>query len=175
MFNLGRLLGRVLRPIAAGLFFLAVVGGIVMVALALNQPDRSTPTAPGQRVSNVRTPEGVREPGPAPFPGPAVVGDEPQPPYTYGDDLRLDGLWDECEAGSGRACDRLFGEAPLASEYERFGVSCGERPQVLHCQAEMDGDPAESFIIEIPIPTMSPDDDAVDGDDSGSGIQGATR
>ena len=48
-------------------------------------------------------------------------------PQTYGDDPRLDALYDACERGSMRACDRLFEESPLFSEYEEFGLSCGGR------------------------------------------------
>ncbi|NNF55022.1 MAG: hypothetical protein HKN03_11345 [Acidimicrobiales bacterium] len=54
-------------------------------------------------------------------------------PSTYGDDAALDLLWDECEQGSGQACDKLWSNAPLGSEYEEFGVSCGARPEILNC------------------------------------------
>ncbi len=52
----------------------------------------------------------------------------------YGDDQALDILWDKCEQGSGEDCNRLFDEAPLGSEYERYGVSCGDREGVLRCE-----------------------------------------
>ncbi len=45
----------------------------------------------------------------------------------------LDRLWDRCEAGEGVACDDLWNQAPIGSEYERFGVTCGEREEVLNC------------------------------------------
>ncbi|MEM7276003.1 MAG: hypothetical protein AAF547_23210 [Actinomycetota bacterium] len=61
-------------------------------------------------------------------------------PSTFGDDPTLDGLWTSCEAGSGAACDELFETAPVGTEYEEFGVSCGGRPEVLHC-GELDVDP----------------------------------
>jgi len=48
-------------------------------------------------------------------------------PQAYGDDPRLDAMWDSCERGAMRACDRLFEESPLFSEYEEFGLSCGGR------------------------------------------------
>ncbi len=54
-------------------------------------------------------------------------------PLDYGDDVELDALWDECEAGDGTACDQLWELAPVGSEYERFGVTCGERENVLNC------------------------------------------
>lgn len=52
---------------------------------------------------------------------------EPLGPQTFGDDPELDGLWADCEAGSGAACDALFDAAPLGSDYERFGATCGGR------------------------------------------------
>jgi hypothetical protein len=54
-------------------------------------------------------------------------------PAAYGDDPELDRLWDRCEAGEGVACDDLWNQAPIGSEYERFGVTCGEREEVLNC------------------------------------------
>ncbi len=55
-------------------------------------------------------------------------------PWTLGDDLALDGLWAACEAGSGEACDRLFEIGPVGSDYEAFGLTCGDRPDVLDCR-----------------------------------------
>ncbi len=54
-------------------------------------------------------------------------------PQIYGDDPVLDQLWDSCEAGVGAACDSLWRLAPIGSSYERFGVTCGERFEVLDC------------------------------------------
>jgi hypothetical protein len=70
--------------------------------------------------------------------------DEPDPelamtdaPWTFGDDPELDLLWVDCEAGIGSACDLLFERSPVGSEYEDFGVGCGNRPELLRC-AELD-------------------------------------
>jgi hypothetical protein len=46
---------------------------------------------------------------------------------AYGDDPALDALWDACEAGDAQACDDLYMDSPLGSEYEEFGGSCGGR------------------------------------------------
>lgn len=46
---------------------------------------------------------------------------------AYGDDPALDALWDACEAGDAQACDDLYLDSPLWSEYEEFGGSCGGR------------------------------------------------
>ncbi|MBK9179162.1 MAG: hypothetical protein IPM45_06225 [Acidimicrobiales bacterium] len=45
--------------------------------------------------------------------------------YTYGDDAYLDGLWDACSGGDMEACDQLYYESPVDSEYETFGATCG--------------------------------------------------
>ena len=48
-------------------------------------------------------------------------------PVTFGDDPTLDDLWTKCEAGDGGACDQLYVDSPGGSEYESFGLSCGNR------------------------------------------------
>jgi len=48
---------------------------------------------------------------------------------TYGSDAALDALWDSCEAGDMAACDNLFMESPIDSEYETFGDTCGGRQE----------------------------------------------
>lgn len=63
-------------------------------------------------------------------------------PTTYGDDPDLDALWDACEIGDGTACDELWESSPVGSDYEEFGVTCGDRPAVLNCAELTEGDPA---------------------------------
>jgi hypothetical protein len=48
-------------------------------------------------------------------------------PSTFGDDPTLDGLWTKCQGGDGGACDELFAESPSGSDYENFGLTCGNR------------------------------------------------
>jgi hypothetical protein len=48
-------------------------------------------------------------------------------PYTYGDDTRLDWLWDRCDAGDMPACDAMVDESATGTEYVLFGITCGER------------------------------------------------
>ncbi len=40
----------------------------------------------------------------------------------YGSDAYLDGLYDECEAGDAVACEDLYMESPVGSEYEAYGL-----------------------------------------------------
>lgn len=54
-------------------------------------------------------------------------------PHDYGDDRELDQLWDDCKQGSGQACDELFAQSPYNSSYEEFGLTCGQRDDILHC------------------------------------------
>ncbi len=63
-------------------------------------------------------------------------------PFNIGDDLYLDELYVGCLQGDGAACDLLWEEAPVGSVYESFGVSCGNRPQILDCAKEMN-DPGQ--------------------------------
>ena len=44
---------------------------------------------------------------------------------NYGDDPTLDALWDSCAGGDLAACDTLWFDSPIGSEYEAFGGSCG--------------------------------------------------
>ncbi len=48
-------------------------------------------------------------------------------PMSYGDDSALDSLWDSCEGGDMEACDDLFRDSPVGSDYEDFGDTCGGR------------------------------------------------
>ena len=68
-------------------------------------------------------------------------------PVTYGDDPELDELWDLCDAGDGVACDELWSRAPIGSEYERFGVTCGEREEILNC-SDLPPEEADTSVSE---------------------------
>jgi hypothetical protein len=66
-------------------------------------------------------------------------GDDSDPsgePDSYGDDETLDALWDACEDGDGQACDDLFFDSPVGSEYEEFGKTCGGRLEGLDAETE---------------------------------------
>lgn len=59
-----------------------------------------------------------------------VFGSLPDPteePDGLGDDAALDALAEECYDGDMAACDELFTESPLDSEYEAYGDSCAGR------------------------------------------------
>ena len=53
-------------------------------------------------------------------------------PMDYGDDDYLDDLYDSCAAGDDRACQTLWEESPIDSEYESFALTCGGR----NCEIE---------------------------------------
>ena len=42
-----------------------------------------------------------------------------------GTDAALDELWVACSSGDPDACDNLYFEAPVDSDYEMFGFTCG--------------------------------------------------
>ncbi|MGH1492042.1 MAG: hypothetical protein ACRBK7_22085 [Acidimicrobiales bacterium] len=46
---------------------------------------------------------------------------------NYGDDERLDLLYEDCGAGDDRACDILFWVSGVSTGYETFGLECGGR------------------------------------------------
>ena len=50
---------------------------------------------------------------------------EPFEPFTYGDDVFLDELWDSCADTVWADCDTLYQQSPEGSEYELFGATCG--------------------------------------------------
>lgn len=57
----------------------------------------------------------------------AIVSSGMNGPYSYGDDPQLDRLYDSCESGAMQACDDLYDQSPAGSDYEWFGLTCGER------------------------------------------------
>ncbi len=63
-----------------------------------------------------------------------IVGNEPT---KFGDDAHLDQLYVACGNGVGASCDQLFDDAPVGSEYEEYGLTCGNRPDLVDC-AELD-------------------------------------
>jgi len=52
--------------------------------------------------------------------------DDPEP-QAYGDDPELDALYDACDGGDYASCDELYWSSALGSEYEDFGLTCGNR------------------------------------------------
>ena len=46
---------------------------------------------------------------------------------NYGDDPYLDKLWQQCADGDNQACNDLYLQSPVGSEYEAFGSDCGGR------------------------------------------------
>lgn len=77
-------------------------------------------------------------------PGPAAGSPPP------GTDFDLDALWVACDAGSATACDDLYWDAPIDSDYESFGLTCGGRA-IAEC-SELLGDDSGDTAIEIDSP-----------------------
>lgn len=127
------------------------------------------PWAPGPPAGASR-PQGYGPWGPAPRPerrrrrlwwiAAAVVGVlavvavvvlvvlDADPPYDYGDDDRLDALWDQCAVGDLASCDQLFVESAVESLYEEFAFTCGYRT----------GGPVEGGCVTLPFPYTYGDD-----------------
>lgn len=169
MSNLVRRTTRaVVRLLSMGLF-LGVVG-VAVTALAGWTPSFAATTAPMRDVTDHLATE-EEELTVFAYEKPAVEAQEagplriseisrevtPEPEVestanTLGDDPVLDEWWRQCADGSGLACDRLFADAPLGSNYEAFGLSCGDRPNVLHCQEELDGRVFGLVVDGYPLP-----------------------
>lgn len=71
----------------------------------------------------------------------------PRRPFTYGDWAPLDRLWTQCDEGDAAACDELFVESPGRSEYELFGMTCGNRfpGATLACESLMTPSPVDEL------------------------------
>lgn len=90
-------------------------------------------------------------------------------PNAFGDDRVLDELWLWCEAGDGAACDELWETAPIGSGYERFGVTCGERFDLLDCSEELElapGTTIDRTLIDPPEPEPETPDSELGETDS---------
>jgi hypothetical protein len=58
-----------------------------------------------------------------------------------GDDEALNALADDCYGGDMAACDELFSEAPVGSDYESYGDTCGGRmpdPRGRYCDGTVE-------------------------------------
>jgi hypothetical protein len=63
-----------------------------------------------------------REPARVDAPEPVRPEPEPDIPTKYGDDRYFDRLWDKCADDDLTACEDLFWESPVGSEYEAYGL-----------------------------------------------------
>lgn len=91
---------------AASRIMMLVIATVALAACGSPEPQVAPPSPP------------IAEPAPAPAPAP--LPPVPSQPYSYGDDPVLDALWDRCDGGDSQACDDLFWDSPLNSEYEQF-------------------------------------------------------
>ena len=93
---------------------------------------------------------GASDEGAAPIP---VAPDEPidgpvddgsftgfESGFTYGDNPRLDELWDNCAAGVYADCDTLYFTSDFDTDYEAFGDSCGRRNEPAGLCTDIHGD-----------------------------------
>lgn len=76
-------------------------------------------------------------------------------PQRFGDDPRLDALYTACQQGSGPACDQLFDQSGLGTEYEEFASTCGGRTREIRCADRYPGAPVGGSVPPAP-PTTAP-------------------
>jgi len=101
------------------------IAAVAFVALAFigsllpDTPSEVAQEATSAPATPAPTPSAPKPPAPSQEPErPAVIG-----PDKYGDDPALDALWDLCEDGDYQACEDLYFDSPLNSEYEAFALS----------------------------------------------------
>lgn len=143
MINLARRGGRALARLVALGVFLAMIGAAVSALVGWTPS--FVATAELQHVTDhlvvedvfafAETEAVVEDEGPTRMS--TLDGGGPRI-HRLGDDPILDNLWKQCADGSGVACDRLFNDSPVGSAYEEFGLTCGDRPQILHCREELE-------------------------------------
>jgi hypothetical protein len=124
-----------MRPLGLVLIVLALAAGCADDDPSSDAGDSTTSVTASSASGDGETPASVT----APLGGPIPTFEVGSNAFAYGDDPGLDRLWDECAAGNGKACDDLYQAAPVDSEYETFGYTCGNRPNVIIC-TELDDD-----------------------------------
>ncbi|MGY1592807.1 hypothetical protein ACI79D_12580 [Geodermatophilus sp. SYSU D00708] len=116
----------VLAAVAVGLFFLLRGDDPGTAPSATDTPASQTP--PSSTEPSEEAPSASEGPSaPQPSSGGAQEAPPGQPPGTLGDDPVLDGLADACFTGDWAACDTLYADSDVGSEYESYGETCGGR------------------------------------------------
>lgn len=95
---------KLVKNIVIGFIGLVVFAALLGMCLPDDTGNQSEPTVE----------ESEPEPEPEPESAPELG--------TYGSDEYFDGLYDDCEAGNVDACDELFWDSPLDSEYEAYAL-----------------------------------------------------
>jgi hypothetical protein len=115
-----------------------VGGGLLVVAVgvasvvALGGGDDDTAAGTGSRDVPAET-DPTDPPGEAPSAGDDTsintipVDETEELPDSYGDNSYLDGLSEDCLNGDLVACDDLWSDSPVDSDYEAFANTCGAR------------------------------------------------
>jgi hypothetical protein len=115
----------VLAAVGVGLFFLlrddrgpaSSAGGSTAPETSSSATESSEETPSGsEEPSSPESPSGESEEAPA-----------GQSPGTLGDDPVLDGLADACFDEDWAACDTLYFDSEVGTEYESYGETCGGR------------------------------------------------
>jgi hypothetical protein len=119
---------RRVRPRGANWLLLAVFALVFAVAscgdeVPLGSPSNGSEPESTDTIEDEQPSESSSN-GIDPEPTDTIENEPPEEPWGPGDDPYLDGLWDGCAAGDAAACDELYFESPIGSEYEAFGDTC---------------------------------------------------
>jgi hypothetical protein len=101
------------------------------------------------------TPEPVAVPEPAPVEAATPAREPENEPFTYGDDARLDSLWDRCANDNLDACDLLYWDSPWDSDYERFALQRQDELDVTMNEQEIADAFGADFFLDIVWADMS--------------------
>ncbi|WP_436694845.1 hypothetical protein [Geodermatophilus sp. CPCC 205506] len=154
--------GKLIALVIAAVVVLAAVG--VGLFLLLGGDDDPT-TA---RETTAATSSAAPSTSPSPSPSasstsasPSDEGDEVpagQPPGALGDDPVLDGLADACFEADWAACDTLYFDSEIGSEYESYGETCGGRnePVAGGCQERYAPGQGDAGAIPADLPPATP-------------------
>lgn len=93
---------------------LAIIAAVVALSIGSMRTDVPEKDAPGELAA---IQGGDTQSGTESQSANSDLGDTAAP-FSYGDDVNLDALWDKCEEGEMAACDGLFWSAPSDSVYE---------------------------------------------------------
>ena len=118
-----------LAALGVGAFFLFRDDG----SEAVPEDTDPEPTIPDITISDITVPDITLPDFTLPADDP-VSGDTPpasQEPDGLGDDPQLDALAQDCYDGDMEACDDLYQESPVGSDYQTYGDTCaGRQPEL---------------------------------------------
>jgi hypothetical protein len=156
----------VIALVVAGVVVLAALGvGLFLLLRGGDDDPAPAPDATANSTSSSSSPSSSSSSSPQPSsssPEPSGGSEEVpagQPPGTLGDDQVLDGLAEACFDADWAACDTLYFDSDVGTEYESYGETCGGRnePVAGGCQDRYaPGESGDAGAIPADLPPATP-------------------